>query len=338
VPTTDDLPAAFALDVALDPQLMNTYLRPRLPWLAQGDGMTVVRCTLLDCKPGKRALVRYEITAPPQRANMVVFGKIYCDLAQLMRVDQVMETLWCALPTRGGCGTPQPLGVVPELAMHLYVPAAGQFLDTLLAGQQATQAMQWTAGWLAALHRQPLPLTKRFDLANELENLAAWAALVGQAYPESAALAHQLLGYMQRQAPSLALATTMPIHKDFHYRHVLVGQGVKVIDFDEVRLGDPTFDLAHFCANLHLLAYRQQGAPDHFRTLERRFLRTYAQRSGQSWTAFVQAHREQLRFFYRYTCIKLARQLALGFGPSPAPTGDQRRRQVQMILEQGNQL
>ena len=49
-----------------------------------------------------------------------------------------------------------------------------------------------------------------------------------------------------------------------------------MIDFDEMRLGDPNFDLAHFCANLHLLAYRLNNSPFHFNALQSAFLRGYA--------------------------------------------------------------
>ena len=37
----------------------------------------------------------------------------------------------------------------------------------------------------------------------------------------------------------------VPIHKDLHPGHVLVGDDVYVIDLDEARNGDPTFDVAH---------------------------------------------------------------------------------------------
>ncbi len=103
-----------------------------------------------------------------------------------------------------------------------------------------------------------------------------------------------------------------------------------MIDFDELRLGDPNFDLAHFCANLHLLAYRQSGSPHHLCALEQRFLTAYARPTGWNWTN----HGSRFNYFYVYTCLKLARQLCLGFGPSPVPTGEERQRQVQMILRQ----
>lgn len=335
-PRRQEADSALMLETALDNRVMTDYVRPRLLMLAQAHNLHVSSSRLLDCKPGQRALVRYQLTSPQEHKKLVLYGKVYSQLDQLMRVDQVMDALWYDVFDGDSlCGLPQPLGLIPDLSMHLYVPVQGKFLDTALAEQEGTRAMRLTGRWLAMLHRYPLSLAKRFDLANELKNLAAWSALVVQRYPQLACQAHALLSYLQRQAQTIVLESHTPIHKDFHYRHVLVEQGVNVIDFDEMRLGDRNFDLAHFCANLHLLAYRQQRTPHHFQQLEACFLQAYARHVGQSWSAFIQVNQERFNFFYVYSCIKIARQLCLGFGPSPAPVDDARRQQVQMILTQG---
>lgn len=324
-----------ALDTALDNGAMTAYLRPLLaPIVHPERPLTVVNHELLDYKPSKRGLIRYELAAATGGAPLIVFGKLFADTSQLARVDQVLHLLWDKV--FGGdphCSTPQPIGQIPALTMLLYLPAEGQFLDEVLTGERAPYAMELTARWLSTLHRHPLRLTKQFDLANELANLELWAALVAQNYPELETLAQQALRYLQQQARQLPFSTQTPIHKDFHYRHVLVERGVKVIDFDELRLGDPNFDLAHFCANLHLLAYRQQGTPHGFRILEQRFLDTYARHTGWSRQP-AHADRAKFAYFYVYTCLKVARQLCLGVGPGPLPTGEARRRQVQMILNQ----
>lgn len=321
------------LTLALDRAVMTPILRARLaPVAPAGCELTLTRIELLDCKPGKRGLIRYELATAETHECYTVLGKLYADAPQLARVHQVMALLWDAV--FGGdmhCSVPQPLGVISELSMLLYLPAEGEFLDEVLDGERAVYAMELTARWLATLHNAPLPLTKQFHLTGELTNLAAWAGVVVQTYPELAVLAQQALHYVQQQAPRLPLTAQTPIHKDFHYRHVLIERGVKVIDFDELRLGDPNFDLAHFCANLHLFAYRQHGAPHHLRQLEHRFLDAYARNTNGRLTG---DHGARFTFFYVYTCLKLARQLCLGFGPSPIPTGEERRRQVAMILSE----
>jgi hypothetical protein len=311
---------------------MTAYLEPRLLPLVRRDcRLTVTDLELLDYKPGQRGLIRYELATEQGDERQIVFGKLYADRGQLARVDQVLQTLWAdVFYADRHYSVPQPLGVIPELAMLVYLPAEGQFLDEAIRDERAVYAMELTAHWLGMLHRHSIPVDKHFHLAGELVNLSAWATVVSETYPTLANLAQQALAYLQQQAANLTLDTQTPIHKDFHYRHVLVERGVKVIDFDELRLGDPNFDLAHFCANLDLLAYRQFGSPHHLYKLEQRFLDAYARTTGWNWTN----HRARFVYFYVYTCLKLARQLCLGFGPSPVPTGEERQRQVQMILSQ----
>ncbi|CAN5700077.1 hypothetical protein BH10CHL1_BH10CHL1_50650 [soil metagenome] len=323
------------LELALDQVAMTSCLRARLCSVALATHeLKLINIELLDCKPSKRALIRYELANAETGECYTVLGKLYADSTQLARVHQVMDRLWTDVFAGDiYCSVPQPLGVLPELSMLLYLPAEGQFLDEVLTGEQAAYAMELTGRWLATLHNTPLPLTKQFHLSGELTNLAAWADIVGQTYPELAMLAQQALHYLHQQATRLPLATQTPIHKDFHYRHVLVERGIKVIDFDELRLGDPNFDLAHFCANLHLLAYRRYGSPHAMRTLEQRFFAAYARNMQWALTGDQSA---QFTYFYVYTCLKLARQLCLGFGPSPIPTAEERRSQVYVVLNQAS--
>ena len=311
---------------------MTAYLEPRLLPLVRPDcRLMVTDLELLDYKPGQRGLIRYELATEQGDQRQIVFGKLYADRGQLTRVDQVLHTLWAdVFGADRHYSVPQPLGVIPELAMLVYLPAEGQFLDEVISDERAGYAIELTAHWLGMLHRHPVQVDKHFHLAGELVNLSAWATVVSETYPALADLAQQALVYLQQQAANLPLDTQTPIHKDFHYRHVLVERGVKVIDFDELRLGDPNFDLAHFCANLDLLAYRQSGSPYHLHKLEQRFLDAYARTTGWNWTK----HKSRFVYFYVYTCLKLARQLCLGFGPSPVPTGEERQRQVKMILSQ----
>jgi aminoglycoside phosphotransferase (APT) family kinase protein len=110
---------------------------------------------------------------------------------------------------------------------------------------------------------------------------------------------------------------------------VLVDRGVRVIDFDEVRLGDPMHDVAHFCAHLRLLACRTpDAAPGRFRALERAFLDAYARRGGAPVG-------EQFPWFAAYTCLKIAKQLCTVRGVRPRPDGEERSRQLAIMLAEG---
>jgi aminoglycoside phosphotransferase (APT) family kinase protein len=120
----------------------------------------------------------------------------------------------------------------------------------------------------------------------------------------------------------------VPIHKDFHYQHVIVSDAVGVVDLDEARMGDAAADVAHFSVYLRLLALRT-GAPDG---------------AGDGWVrSFRNAYRRDtartgdttLAWYAAYTCMKIAKQLATGRGPRPRPEGGARDEQLDWVLRQG---
>jgi aminoglycoside phosphotransferase (APT) family kinase protein len=96
-----------------------------------------------------------------------------------------------------------------------------------------------------------------------------------------------------------AVDAVVPLHKDFHAGHVLVGDHTCVIDFDEARMGDPAFDVAHFCT------YLDQLGASH---LVEWFLDSYSAASG--WV-----DKGSLAPFRAYTCLKIAKQAVAGSGP-----------------------
>ena len=92
--------------------------------------------------------------------------------------------------------------------------------------------------------------------------------------------------------------------------------------------GDPALDVAHFAANLRLLALREESPPREQARLESAFLDTYGAATGYQPDG-------RLDFFRAYTCLKIAKQLVTGMGPRPVPDGDDRWRQLDYILGEG---
>jgi aminoglycoside phosphotransferase (APT) family kinase protein len=342
----DQHPTAFTatglpiLQVALNVKQMTARLAPLLHPLTAGNGDSpapaVSYARLLAYKQGNRGTIRYDVTGlgvtDEGAEPAALLGKLYPQPSQAQRVDSILRGLWdIAFAESPGLGVPQPVGCLPELSMLLYVPVEGDSLDEVLAGDDeaaSTAAVEQTAKWLAALHRARLLLDRRFSLDTEVVNLQAWAALVARTWPAHGAAAARLSADLRAAAPALELRTVAPIHKDFQYKHVLVDGGLRVIDFDEVRLGDPTYDAAHFCAHLRLLAWRLRTDPDAFRALESAFLAAYAGAGGELAAA-------PFSWFAAYTCLKVAKQLCTTRGVRPRPDGEEQRRQVEMMLAQG---
>ena len=315
--TTRLMPPVVA---ALDTESMSERLRRLL-----GEDAVVTRAELVATKP-RRAVLRYRLKrAGPKRE---IFGKLHPDAAHATRAFRTMRLL--DQEVFSSCErlrVTRPVGLLPELAMVLYWPTDGVPLDRLPPEQAAPWARA-AAQWLALLHGSRVRLDLHFDAANETTNLGEWATLVGRALPREAAAANRLAGRIGALAAELPLETDVPIHKDFHYQHVIVGEGLTVIDLDEARLGDPTLDVAHFCANLRLLSLRAQTTDADPARLRDVFLEEYAGLTG--WEADA-----RFTVFFAYTCLKMAKQLATGRGPRPTPTGEERSRQALAVLAEG---
>ena len=101
-----------------------------------------------------------------------------------------------------------------------------------------------------------------------------------------------------------------------------------MIDFDEFRLGDPNFDLAHFCAYLTLLGCRLPAMADVLGRHRDRFLVAYSRQAGWHMDG-------RFPVFYAYSCLKIARQLCAGTGVLPRPHADEQRRQTSAMLAAG---
>jgi aminoglycoside phosphotransferase (APT) family kinase protein len=322
------------LQAALNVELMTARLTTLLrPLAASGPPPVITYARLLAYKQGNRGAIRYELGGTDED-GVSALGKLYPQAEQAARVHLILTGLWGEVfRDADGLGVPRPLGHVPELSMLVYVPVAGQSLDDVLAVDPVAgeRAVAQTAAWLASLHRARLDLDRRFQPATEMVNLEAWAALVGRTWPDQAISATRIAAGLRESASRLRLRADTPIHKDFHYKHVIVEGGLRVIDFDEVRLGDPAYDVAHFSAHLRLLACRTAGDAGALAGLERTFLDAYTDAGGQSSTALA----APVSWFGAYTCLKIAKQLCTTRGVRPRPDGDEQHRQVQAMLAQG---
>jgi Phosphotransferase enzyme family len=321
--------AAFApgLDDLLDAESMTPRLRDAL---GAGPEANVVSIRPIVWKPGSRALVAYTLDGPA--GHRLIYGKHF---AKPQRGSRLYHT-WVALQGIDfgpAAGVPTVSAWIPDLSMVLYVPASGRPLDAAVRVQGADAPMRAVGAWLARLHASALRPERRFDLAQEIVNLGRWAERVATVVPPHAAAARRLLrdleGFAERMRPSARVP--VPIHKDFHYRHVVIGGRMVALDFDEVRLGDASFDLAHFCVYLVLLGARDRHARALLPELERGFLGSYIEHTG--WTPD-----ERFVFYSGYTCLKIAKQLAQMTGVEPRPGGRERDRQLRLILEHGRAL
>lgn len=287
---------------------------PRLEQLLDvSAALTAVR--MIDHKDGNRVLVAYDLAANGDRSSQsqTLMAKLYASPAQAQRVYRTMSDLSSQVfAPVAGLGVPQPLGWLPERAMVIYRHVEGMRLDRLDPPEAVLEGSRSAGAWLAVLHRSRVSFDRHLSVTSEIANARLWAEMVDRAFPSGTAGAGRLCEALA-QSP-LATRTTepgdieVPIHKDFHLGHVIVGSEVTVVDLDEARLGDANFDVAHFCANLTLLALRSGTDDGLVATAQEAFLHAYA--AGTGWR-----RDERFSFFYALVCMKMAKQIVTGRGP-----------------------
>jgi aminoglycoside phosphotransferase (APT) family kinase protein len=324
-----------ALWSALNAEIMDGNLSPMLNEICSAtSSRNVHRAKLLAYKPGKRGVIRYDLDQIECQKYFSVFGKLYPEPYLSERAYKVMKTLdsevFC---DSTDFGVPKPLGVIPELSMLVFIPAEGKLLGDFIAKRpldspEVMHSVELAGNWLAQLHTHQIPLEKEFRVENEVDNIREWAALICKKYPDESPAVNHIADYLATKATEFEFDRHVPIHKDFHYEHILFDGSLKVFDFDEMRLGDPNFDLAHFCANFYLLAYRNRKHTAQFTRLQDLFLFAYSRETG--WKL-----NEKFLFFYIYSCLKIAKQLCKLRGPRPWPEGIEQQAQVWLMLEQG---
>jgi len=320
-----DLSGLTSMPEVLDVDLMSTRLAPVLDRAGGGPRWRVSSAQILACSWGRRAVVAYQ-TAGAAEPGPTLIGKVYADHGRGRRAHGVLEQLWSL---DGRCRVPQPLTYLADVGMSVYLAAPGSPVDRLTAAGRV-DAVVAAADWLAGLHSSGLQLDRRLDVAAELRNLAIWVDVVAVAQPRAGADAGRLLDQVRARGGLLGPAPVVPIHKDYHYQHTVIGPaGAIVIDLDEMRMGDPAFDLAHFGAYLRLLAARHHGTGGGDDGLGATFLLAYSA-SGQADVDIG-----HLDFYFGYSCLKIAKQLVTGRGPAPAPVGSQLVAQLDFILAEG---
>jgi aminoglycoside phosphotransferase (APT) family kinase protein len=286
----------------------------------QGHALSVVGARLLSHSPGKRAVIAY--TTADEEGGGRLIGKVYADPARAARLHDNLAQLSAARAEH--VHVPQPVALVETMSLSLQEHAAGATLDRLRATDRV-DATRGSARFLRALHGLDLAIERRVNLVSEARKVGEWAQVVAAESTALASKATRLAGRLASRAVDMESTHVVPIHKDFHYQHLLYAKGrLSVIDLDELRRGDPALDVAHFCAYLHLLALRETAGDRG--ALAAEFLHAYAPQRQLD---------DRHGFYYAYACLKIAKQLARGKDPAPAPQGEERERQLRLVLDEG---
>jgi len=298
-----------ALVEALDPSVMIPFLNGAADVRSTDAESLIWSAEVLKHKVGRRCTIRYDLhdTRGAPDTNRAVIGKLYRDLPSAARVFRLMGTLRKRLFDSGEpFGIPAPLLLISDLGLMLQQHAAGVELRDVLSISEQDRALYRAGQWLATLHMTPPPRGLEMkSLELEVDKIDRWCAETALHLGDDGAAGlreaqnglHQLASRLPAYAPAL-------IHRDFYPANVFWdGERVWALDFDELSIGDPAIDVAHFVAHLENFAYRTEG---NIKPSERQgatFLESYLS------AGYIDV-RLRLPFYKAYTLLKLAAKYA----------------------------
>lgn len=263
--------------------------------------LTVISSRELTTAVGRRRVVRYVVEGLDTTGPAQIIAKTFTESRRAQLLCGHLQALSSAGFGVGRFRVPELMGFLPEENLVLYRECTGIPLNEYVGNEGFLEGVRDAARWLAKLHTSSVQLPRTFEVEREVTSTQEWAAVVGRHSPELRESAERLASQWATSGRESPAGMQVPIHKDFHTGHLLVGDSVFVIDLDEARQGDQAFDLAHFCAYLEL-----HGDQD--RTRQETFLREYTRLTG--W-----ADEGSLARYGAYTWLKIAKQLALRSGP-----------------------
>ncbi len=271
----------------------------------------------------RRMVHEYVVRGLDGPGAVTVIAKSFNEPGRAELVHEHLRVLAEDVFPAGELRVPAPLALVPDLHLVLFRGDAGSPLDRIEDLDRATAGARGAARWLARLHTSAVTLPRRMDLDREVTTTREWAAVIGEHHPELMARAGELAD-LWRGALRPVTEAWVPIHKDFHAGHVLVGEGddVCVIDLDEARVGDAALDVAHFVTYLEL-----RHPPVTAAALADAFLAEYTSASGRV--------RDVAAGYVAYTWLKIAKQWAAGRVHGRDADVSRRRRGVDEALTRG---
>ncbi len=141
---------------------------------------------------------------------------------------------------------------------------------------------------------------KRRTLEYEVKRLGQFSDQVAQHTPGGSSALTRARVDLVKAAGRLGSFEPTVIHKDFYHAHVLWdGAQLSVLDFDELSVGDPAFDVGHFLTHME----RQRWLlPD-----QARVLGAAAQRFADAYPGIDEpGFQDRVAFYRGYAALKLA--------------------------------
>ncbi|MDH2327072.1 phosphotransferase [Cereibacter sp. SYSU M97828] len=241
------------------PSTMQIATDPRT--MARISGHPIASARLIRSKPGRRALLRYDMPGGALIGKLRVKGPD----ARTPRLHARLRQ--AGLDGSGDTGVTAVRGDLPRMHLWLQDLAPGAVLADFVAPDACRTPFHDTGRSLARLHSSGVPADRDWSMADEADVLRRTL----EGIPTAQALCQRLCN-----AP-LAPERATIIHRDFYPDQVLVDEGrIWLLDLDLCANGLPSIDLGNFLAHLDEFALRSGWEVASLNPLSKAFLDGYS--------------------------------------------------------------
>lgn len=257
-----------AMPLLTDPEASRQMLEQGIAGSAPGYAelrLAACRPEVLSYKPGSRCTLRYHLGYPPELAERgwptTVIAKTYRKDSKGRNAYEGMAALWATpLAASPTLALAEPLAYIPGVKVMVQGPVAGdQSLEELLKAALADDTpanaatldtyMRKAAAGLAELHCSGVQHGETVGLGERYAELHKLVALLLAVAPELRGAAEPALARLEALAAATPADAPVPTHGTFNPEQVLIdGERVGIIDFDDMCMAEPAFDVGLFRA------------------------------------------------------------------------------------------
>ena len=211
--------------------------------------MTAVSANRLRYLPETSATIRYDLTMDDEQLVRLV-GKV-ARSADLGQAHQVLVALHDeAERASDSVCIPTPVAYIEDLGLQLQEAARGEPVGAERTSPMFQQAAVVAAHAAALLHGSGRELAATHPIEAEVERLAHVTEQFALVDIECYQLLRQLVAHLRRRLELVDEADYVLSHGDLKYDQLLWdGTRFNLIDFEEMAMAEPSWDLGKYCAH-----------------------------------------------------------------------------------------